>query len=76
MSLGVLFLSDPSLGAFQLDITVVGVSTELTPRGWMEQVRESGEPDTNSDSVKGETVTSGIGTGEEIYTSAIHYTHH
>ena len=74
VSLGVLSPSCISLGAFQLDMTVVGVSTELSPRGWMEQVRERGEPDTNSDCVGGETVTSGLGTGGEIYTSTIHYT--
>ena len=76
VSLGVLSPSCISLGAFQLDMTVVGVSTELPPRGWMEQARERGEPDTNSDCVGGETVTSGLGTGGEIYTSTIHYTHH
>ena len=35
----------------------------------MEQVRERGEPDTNSDSVEEDTITSGLGTGGEIHTS-------
>ena len=43
---------------------MVGVSTELFPRGWMEQVRERGEPDTNSNSAEEDTITSGLGTGE------------
>ena len=50
------------LGAVQLDMTVVGVATEL---GWMEQVRERGEPDTNSDSAA-DTITTGLGTEGEI----------
>ena len=45
-------------------MTVVGVSTEL---GWMEQVRERGEPYTNSDSVP-DTITTGMGTEGERYT--------
>ena len=32
----------------------------------MEQVREREEPDTNSDSVEEDTITSGLGTGREI----------
>ena len=34
----------------------------------MEQVRERGEPDTNSDSGGEDTITSGLGTRGEIHT--------
>ena len=33
----------------------------------MEQLRERGEPDTNSDSGGEDTITSGLGTGGEIH---------
>ena len=47
------------LGAVQLDMSVVGVATEL---GWMmEQERVRREPDTNTDSDT-DTITSGLGT--------------
>ena len=35
----------------------------------MEQVRDRGEPDTNSDSVGEDTITSGLGTGRDIHTA-------
>ena len=37
----------------------------------MEQVRERGEPDTNSGSVGGEITTSGMGTGRDTHTQSI-----
>ena len=47
----------------------MGVSTELSPRGWMEQVKERGEPDTNTDSVEEDTITSGLGTEGTLTTT-------
>ena len=59
VSFTALTLSYTLLGAVQLDMTVVGVVTEL---GWvMEQERVRGEPDTNTD-CEADTITSGLGT--------------
>ena len=42
----------------------------------MEQVRERGEPDTNSDSGGEDTITSGLGTGREVHMYINKFTQH